>query len=80
MNQAANNEPLFIEAFYDACENLKEQDPDLAIPDVRVINRLLAKHGAKFEISRRISFIVIRKLLASQFPKPLRRWTSKLRT
>ena len=39
MNQAAHNAPLFIEAFYDACEALKERD--FAVPDDARMNRVL---------------------------------------
>jgi hypothetical protein len=48
MNEAASNAPLFIEAFYDACDSLRAKD--LAVPDVRLINRILAKHKTGYEI------------------------------
>jgi hypothetical protein len=48
MNEAAANAPLFIEAFYDACETLHEKG--VAVPDVRLINKILAKHDTGFEI------------------------------
>jgi hypothetical protein len=48
MEQAAANGLLFIEAFYDGCESLRKQDLD--VPDVKVMNRILAKHEAGYEI------------------------------
>ena len=50
MRQVAANEPLFIEAFHDACQTLNKTYPDIAIPDWNWINRLLTENGAKFEI------------------------------
>jgi hypothetical protein len=50
MNNAAANAPLFIEAFYDACEALQRTHPDYAVPDVAIINRLLASHDAGYQI------------------------------
>jgi hypothetical protein len=48
MDEASENAPLFIEAFYDACESLRAKG--LAVPEVNVINRTLAKHNAGYEI------------------------------
>jgi hypothetical protein len=48
MQQAADNAPLFLEAFYDACESLRSDD--LAVPDVKMINRVLAKFKTGYEI------------------------------
>ena len=50
MDQASDNAPLFIEAFYDACEDLKKSDEDLPVPEFHLINRILAKHHAKYHI------------------------------
>ena len=50
MMQAAENAPLFIAAFYDACVAAQEGDPEISIPDVSVINRLLAKHAVGYEV------------------------------
>ena len=50
MMQAAENAPLFIAAFYDACVAAQEDDPEISIPDVSVINRLLAKHSVRYEL------------------------------
>ncbi|WP_331375607.1 hypothetical protein [Sinorhizobium chiapasense] len=46
--QAADNAPLFIEAFYEGCEALRGDD--FTIPEVGRINRILADHQAGFEI------------------------------
>lgn len=49
MGEAADNAPLFIEAFYDACEVLRTKY-DYPAPDVDFINKVLAKHNAVFRI------------------------------
>lgn len=46
--QAADNAPLFIEAFYEGCEALRGDD--FTLPEVGRINRILADHQAGFEI------------------------------
>ena len=48
--EAARNVPLFIEAFYDACNAFSGDDPDKWAPDVEMINELLAKHQVGYEI------------------------------
>jgi hypothetical protein len=53
MSDAASNAPLFIEAFCDACESLQQANPDYAVPDVAMINRILAKCDAGFQIHSR---------------------------
>jgi hypothetical protein len=50
MDSAAANAPLFIDAFYTACEKLRASNPDLPIPDVKRINRILADNGAAYQI------------------------------
>jgi hypothetical protein len=49
MRQAAKNAPLFIEAFYDACTDLKRDNLAIALPDLARVNRGLAESG--YEIS-----------------------------
>jgi hypothetical protein len=44
MSHAAENIPLFIEAFYDACEALQRNNPEIAVPDVARMNRILGEH------------------------------------
>lgn len=50
MSNAAQNAPLFIEAFFDACTALNRAQPDFAIPDLAMMNGVLAKHGAGYDI------------------------------
>ena len=50
MNGAAENAPLFIAAFYDACETLKANNPEFYTPDATMINAVLLKYGVQFEI------------------------------
>ena len=49
MDQATENAPLFIEAFYGACESLRSGD-DIHTPDADMINHILAKHDAGYKI------------------------------
>jgi hypothetical protein len=48
MDEAAKNPPMFIEAFYDACEVLRQND--VAVPDVGRINDVLAEHDVAYRI------------------------------
>ena len=50
MRAAAENAPLFIEAFYDACMALQSGNPELATPHSEMMNAILAKHGAGYSI------------------------------
>jgi hypothetical protein len=50
MGHAAKNAPLFVEAFYDGCEALRNRHSEFAVPDVARINRVLAEHTAGYEI------------------------------
>jgi len=50
MSDAESNAPLFIEAFYDACEALRHAHPDYAVPDVATINRVLLKYEVGYQI------------------------------
>ena len=50
MERASDNGPLFIEAFYDACAALREEQPQLGIPDVEMMNRVLRESDAGYEI------------------------------
>lgn len=49
MVQAAENAPLFIEAFYDGCEALRSEN-NFAVPDTSYINRILNDYGVGYEI------------------------------
>lgn len=48
MRRAEENAPLFIEAFYTVC--MECADDGLGVPDVAMINRVLAEHGAGYRI------------------------------
>jgi hypothetical protein len=48
--QAAQNAPLFIEAFFDASSTFGKGDPDVFAPDVDMVNALLAKHRIGYEV------------------------------
>ena len=48
MTDARENAPLFIEAFYDACEALRQRG--MHAPDVHIINRTLAEHQVPYEV------------------------------
>lgn len=48
MSRAEENAPLFIEAFYNVCVECANNG--LAVPDVSLINRTLAEHGAGYRI------------------------------
>jgi hypothetical protein len=50
MYQAAENGPVFIEAFCSACENLKAAYPQAEVPPLSVINRVLVKENAAYQI------------------------------
>ena len=50
MSDAAANAPMFIEAFHDACESLQRPHPDYVVPDAAMINRILAKCNAGYQI------------------------------
>jgi hypothetical protein len=50
IGSAGDNAPLFIEAFYDACEALRRSEPNVGIPDVSRLNRVLAENDAGYDI------------------------------
>jgi hypothetical protein len=50
MREAGENAPLFIEAFFDAGQALKKQNPELVVPDVETINYHLNSHDAGYEL------------------------------
>lgn len=50
MEDASDNAPLFIEAFYDACVTLSEKNPEIFVPDVEIINAVCAKNNIGYEI------------------------------
>lgn len=50
MSEASENAPLFIEAFYNACEELEKSSPEMEMPGVGRINRILTDAGSGFQI------------------------------
>ena len=50
MSDASENAPLFIEAFYNACEELEKFNPEMEMPGVGRINRILTDAGSGFQI------------------------------
>jgi hypothetical protein len=50
MQDAAKNAPLFVEAFYEACESLRTHHPEFGLPDLARINRVLFENQAGYEI------------------------------
>jgi hypothetical protein len=50
MADAAENAPLFIEAFWEACEALAGRHPPVPAPGLDYINRLLTEHGVGYQI------------------------------
>lgn len=48
MDSTAENAPLFIEAFWNCCVDLEQSG--LGVPDVQIINAIMAEHGAGYEI------------------------------
>ncbi|MEH1940283.1 MAG: hypothetical protein V7L01_08725 [Nostoc sp.] len=47
LEDAAKNSPLFLEAFYEACENLRDK---YAIPDIERINGICLEHKIAYQI------------------------------
>ena len=47
---AAKNAPLFIEAYYDACESLRNSAATVFVPDIDILNEILARHNIGYEI------------------------------
>jgi len=50
MLAVAENAPLFLEAYFVACESLRGKDEDLFAPDAAMINEICWKHGIGYEI------------------------------
>lgn len=49
MSLTAQNAPLFLEAFYEACEGLRQKG--LFFPDALMINDVCRKHGIGYELN-----------------------------
>ncbi len=50
MTGASENAPLFIEAFYNACDELERSHPKMELPGVGLINRILSDADSGFQI------------------------------
>jgi len=50
MEVAAQNPPLFIEAFHDACEAIRRRSDDEFAPDAQMINAVCQQHNIPYEI------------------------------
>lgn len=50
MCSVGRNAPLFIEAFYDACQDLEQDEREFTVPSIQRINRILTERKAGYEI------------------------------
>lgn len=50
MMAAAENAPVFISAFWDGCEQVRAQYPEVGLPDPDVVNRILYEHDQPYEL------------------------------
>ena len=50
MARAETNAPIFIEAFWDACQELRARNPTMVVPDAGRINRILADADAGYQL------------------------------
>jgi len=51
MSEAGENAAMFIEAFFDAGQALKSQNPEVIVPDIASINRILSDRSAGYELN-----------------------------
>ena len=70
MRQASENAPLFLEAFYDACESIRGRAERYFAPDAAMINEVCSTHGIGYDI--RPPELVLRETAASIVPVPER--------
>lgn len=50
MMGAADNAPVFISAFWDGCEQVRSDYPEVGLPDADVINQILYEHELPYEL------------------------------
>lgn len=50
MMAAAENAPAFISAFWDGCEQVRADHPEVGLPDADVINQILYLHELPYEL------------------------------
>jgi hypothetical protein len=70
MRSAASNPPLFLEAFFDACEAIRKRPGDLFAPDADMINGVCRKHDIGYELQP--PDLLLRDALAIVIPVPER--------
>jgi hypothetical protein len=70
MEDAAVNPPLYLEAYYDACEAIRRWPGDLFAPEAEMINEVCRKHGIGYEL--RPPALVLRDANAAVIPVPER--------
>lgn len=50
MMAASNNAATFVSAFWDGCEQVNSEHPEIGLPDADVVNRIMFEHGLPFEV------------------------------
>lgn len=50
MLSAGDNAATFIAAFWDGCQQIDGEHPEIGLPDADVINQILFDHGVPFEV------------------------------
>jgi hypothetical protein len=70
MEDAATNPPLFLEAYYDACEAIRRWPGDLFAPDAEIINEVCRTHGIGYEL--RPPALILKDSNAAVVPVPER--------
>ena len=50
MAEVSNYPPLFLEAFYNACESIKKRNKDLFVPDANLINQVCERNNIGYYI------------------------------
>ncbi len=77
MSEAAMNAPLFIEAFWLGCEELRLRHPEMVLPDAGRINRILTDTNAGYQLDPPM-LIATRVHIPSRFrPRP-HHWMCRL--
>jgi hypothetical protein len=70
MAAAAGNPPLFLEAFFDACEAVRRRPGEPFAPDANMINVVCRKHDVGYEL--RPPALLLRDSTATVIPVPQR--------
>jgi hypothetical protein len=69
MSHAADNAPLFIESYFDACEALRRLPGSGYVPDFTLLNVILNRHNVGYEI--RPPDLVAKEIGGLQIPVPI---------